>query len=88
MPTSVTLSPHFESFIRDQVESGRYNNVSEVVRAGLRLLEDAERQQAIQLQALKNDIATGKASGAPLAAEPVFDRLQAKYAKQATGQPR
>ena len=86
MPTSVALSPHFEAFIRDQVESGRYNDVSEVVRAGLRLLEHTERQQAIQLQALKNDIAAGKASGAPLAAEPVFDRLQAKYAKQATGQ--
>ncbi|MEI6721515.1 MAG: type II toxin-antitoxin system ParD family antitoxin, partial [Betaproteobacteria bacterium] len=27
MPTSVALSPHFETFIRDQVESGRYNNV-------------------------------------------------------------
>jgi antitoxin ParD1/3/4 len=88
MPTSVALSPHFEAFIRDQVKSGRYNNVSEVVCAGLRLLEDTERQQAIQLQALRNDIAAGKASGAPLAAEPVFDRLQAKYAKQATGQTR
>ena len=63
----------------DQVESGRYNNVSEVVRAGLRLLEDSERQKAIQLQGLRNDIAAGKASGATLAAEPVFDRLQAKY---------
>jgi antitoxin ParD1/3/4 len=49
------------------------------------LLEHTERQQAIQLQALKNDIAAGKASGAPLAAAPVFDRLQAKYAKQAIG---
>lgn len=38
MPTSVALSSHFESFIREQVETGRYNNVSEVVRAGLRLL--------------------------------------------------
>jgi antitoxin ParD1/3/4 len=46
MPNSVALSPHFETFIRGQVESGRYNNVSQVVRAGLRLLEDAERQQA------------------------------------------
>jgi antitoxin ParD1/3/4 len=73
MPTSVALSPHFETFIRDQVESGRYNNVSEVVRAGLRLLEDTERQQAIELQALRNDIAAGKASGAALAADPVFD---------------
>ncbi len=88
MPTSVALSPHFEAFIRDQVESGRYNNVSEVVRAGLRLLEDTERQQAIQRQALKTDIAAGKASGTPLAAEPVFDRLKDKYAKQASRQAR
>ena len=88
MPTSVALSPHFETFIRNQVESGRYNNVSEVVRAGLRMLEDAERQQAVQLQTLKNDIAAGMASGAALAAEPVFDRLQAKYAQQATRQTR
>jgi antitoxin ParD1/3/4 len=84
MPTSVALNPHFESFIRNQIESGRYNNASEVVRAGLRLLEDIESQHAIQLQALRNDIAAGKASGAALAAEPVFDRLQAKYALQAT----
>jgi antitoxin ParD1/3/4 len=88
MPTSVALSPHFESFIRDLVESGRYNNVSEVVRAGLRLLEDSERQQANQLQSLRNDIAAGKASGASLVAEPVFDRLQANYAQQATRQSR
>jgi antitoxin ParD1/3/4 len=88
MPTSVALSSHFETFIRNQVESGRYNNVSEVVRAGLRLLEDTERQQAIQLQSLINDIAAGKASGASLAADPVFDRLQAKYAQQATRQSR
>ena len=88
MPTSVALSSHFETFIRDQVESGRYNNVSEVVRAGLRLLEDTERQQAIHLQTLKNDIAAGKASGEALAADPVFDRLQAKYAQQATRQSR
>ncbi len=88
MPTSVALSPHFEAFIRDQVESGRYNNVSEVVRAGLRLLEDTERQQAIQRQALRNDIAAGMASGAPIAAEPVFDRLQAKYAQEVTRQAR
>jgi antitoxin ParD1/3/4 len=88
MPTSVALSPHFETFIRDQVESGRYNNVSEVVRAGLRLLEDTERQQTLQLQALRNDIAAGKASGSPLEAEPVFDRLEAKYARQAAGKSR
>jgi antitoxin ParD1/3/4 len=52
------------------------------------MLEDTERQHAIQLEALKNDIAAGKASGASLSAEPVFDRLQAKYAQQATRQSR
>jgi len=52
------------------------------------LLEDTERQQAIQLQPLRNDIAAGKASGAAHAAEPMFDRLQAKYAQQATRQAR
>ena len=88
MPTSVALSPHFETFIRDQVESGRYNNVSEVVRAGLRLLEDTERQKATELQALRNDIAAGKASGVALAADPMLDRLEAKYAQQATHQAR
>ena len=82
MPTSVALSPHFEKFVRDQVESGRYNNVSEVVRAGLRLLEDTERLQAIQLQALRAEIAAGKASGAALGADAVFDRLQDRYANQ------
>ena len=39
MPISVALNPYFETFVRDQVESDRYNNVNEVVRAGLRLLE-------------------------------------------------
>jgi len=52
------------------------------------LLEDTERQKAIELQALRNDIAAGKASGAALAADPVFDRLRAKYAQQATRQSR
>jgi antitoxin ParD1/3/4 len=52
------------------------------------LLEDTERKKATELQALRNDIAAGKASGAALAADPVFDRLQAKYAKQSTRQVR
>jgi antitoxin ParD1/3/4 len=80
MPTSIALSPHFETFIRNQVDSGRYNNVSEVVRAGLRLLEDSETQQAIRLAALKADINKGLNSGPGTPAEDVFDRLKAKYA--------
>ncbi|OWV88200.1 CopG family transcriptional regulator [Rhizobium sp. N122] len=39
---NVALGSHYDEFVRKQLESGRYNNASEVVRAGLRLLEDHE----------------------------------------------
>ena len=40
--TSISLGNHFDQFISGQLSTGRYKNVSEVVRAGLRLLEDEE----------------------------------------------
>lgn len=79
MPTSVALSPHFESFVKQQVTTGRFNNVSEVVRAGLRLLEDQEQLKALKLQELRSAIEAGAASGAGVDAEAVFDRLERKY---------
>ncbi len=42
MSTNVHLTPELERFTRECVEGGRYNNVSEVVRASLRMLQDAE----------------------------------------------
>ena len=83
MPTSVALSSHFETFVRNQVESGRYNNASEVVRAGLRLLEDQQKQAELQLEAMKAAIAAGLASGRSIPGDQVFDRLEAKYRAQA-----
>lgn len=82
MPTSVALGSHFEGFIREQVQMGRFNNVSEVVRAGLRLLEEGEQRRQLELEALRAEIAAGRASGMPKAADVVFDRLEAKYAAQ------
>ncbi|EFN0060158.1 type II toxin-antitoxin system ParD family antitoxin, partial [Escherichia coli] len=61
MPTSVSLSPYFETFIREQIESGRYNNTSEVIRAGLRALE--EREQQIKLESLQSAVTAGINSG-------------------------
>ncbi len=42
MATNVHLTPELERFARESVATGRYNNVSEVVRSGLRLLQEAE----------------------------------------------
>lgn len=43
--TNVHLTPELEAFARSCVEDGRYNNVSEVVRAGLRALQEAEERR-------------------------------------------
>ncbi|MBS0457256.1 MAG: type II toxin-antitoxin system ParD family antitoxin [Proteobacteria bacterium] len=83
MPTSVALGNHFETFIRDQLQSGRFNNASEVVRAGLRLLEEREERKQLELDALRTEIAAGRASGPAKSVDAVFDRLEAKYAAQA-----
>lgn len=57
--TSVALSDHFAAFIETQVKAGRYASASEVVRAGLRLLEENERR----VQALLDAIREGEESG-------------------------
>ena len=80
MPTSVALGAHFEEFIKKQLKSGRFNNASEVVRAGLRLLEDHEKLQALKHAELKAAIQAGIVSGPGVPAEAVFDRLEKKYA--------
>lgn len=58
--TSLSLGPHWEHFIKEEISSGRYGSASEVVRDALRQLED--RQQ--QLAALRAHLATGAAQAA------------------------
>ncbi|WP_437207204.1 type II toxin-antitoxin system ParD family antitoxin [Planctomicrobium sp. SH664] len=50
--TSVTLGDHFESFIDRQIASGRFSNASELIRSGLRLLEEQEQKREALIQAL------------------------------------
>lgn len=79
MPRSFALGNHFEHFIDAQLKSGRYNNASEVVRAGLRLLEDTERPNGLTMNELRRLIAEGGESGPGKSAAEVLDRLERKY---------
>ncbi len=56
---SYAVGKHFDKFIREQVQAGRYNNASEVVREGLRLVEEREAR----LRALREHIDTAIGRG-------------------------
>jgi len=57
--TSITLGVHFDDFIATQLNSGRYGSASEIVRAGLRLLED----NVTKLETLRQLLTEGENSG-------------------------
>jgi antitoxin ParD1/3/4 len=78
---SFALNEHYESFIKKQLDSGRYNNASEVVRAGLRMLEDFETSRE---RWLREDIPARMAQlladpGLGIPAETVLDRIEALH---------
>lgn len=62
MPTSVALTPHLESLTKRLVASGRYNNVSEVIRDSLRLLETKMKIDDAKLVALRDAAQQGFAA--------------------------
>jgi antitoxin ParD1/3/4 len=80
----VTLSPELERFAAEEVAAGRYRDISEVVRAGLSLLQRAEAEVAEFVSSLEHARVEGERDGL-LTAEQVEQRVQAAI-KDATAQ--
>ncbi len=75
---NVNLGPHFDRFVQEKLEEGRFQNASEVIRAGLRLLEDAEAAAQERRAAIRADLAARVQDGQPMVpAARVFDDLRA-----------
>jgi antitoxin ParD1/3/4 len=87
MASTVDLGAKLEAFVAKMVTSGRYNSKSEVLREGLRLLQDRETRLAALDAALARGVADADA-GRVTPAEEVFAKLRSKYqgmARKATG---
>ena len=74
--TSIVLGDHFDRFISTQIKHGRYGSVSEVVRQGLRLLEEHEQKIAALRQALIDGENSGEST--PLEIEDTIRKAKRK----------
>lgn len=79
--TSVSLGNYFEEFVQQSISDGRYKNASEVIRAGLRLLEEEENK----VIALRNAIQQGIESGIAEEFDHSTHLEQLKASKKANG---
>lgn len=82
MPSSYTLGEHFEEFVRRLVDSGRYASASEIMRDGLRLLEERENLREAKLVALREAIRDGMQSGPsePLDMDSILEEARQQHA--------
>ena len=76
MATSYSIGKHFESFIESLIESGRYSTASEVMRDGLRLIEEREQRRQAKLEALRTEIQKGFDSGPAEEVDDMFEWIK------------
>jgi antitoxin ParD1/3/4 len=86
MPSSYALGPRFEALMTELIKSGRYNSKSEILRDGLRMVEERETKFLSELEELREAVRLGAESGPGIPIEEVFDRLTAKYQQMAKDQ--
>jgi antitoxin ParD1/3/4 len=78
MAISADLGTHLETYVNELVTKGRYNSKSEVLREGVRLVQEREAKLAALDAAIARGLADAEA-GRLRPADEVFDRLEAKY---------
>ncbi len=79
MPSSYALGSHFEALMERLIQSGRYNSKSEILRDGLRVIEERESQREVALEELRAALREGLEDGPGIPADEVFAELEGRY---------
>lgn len=82
MASSYSIGKHFEEFVEGLIESGRYSTASEVLRDGLRLIEEREERRSAKLEALRAEIQKGIDSGPAEEVGDMFERIKSEGRKR------
>lgn len=75
--TSVSLGEHFDKFIKNEISSGRYKSTSEVIREGLRMLEQKQLRESTIRKAIQEGIDSGTISNFSI--DEFLKELEAKH---------
>ena len=87
MPTrNINLTPQMDSFVDEKIRTGQYANASEVLRAGLRALEQSELENEARLKALRYALQAGEDSG--IAEGAVIEEIRERIRRRATATER
>lgn len=87
MPTrNINLTPQMDQYVDGKIRSGKYGNASEVMRAALRALEQAEREDEARLEGLRVALVAGEKSG--VAKGDVFAEARQRIHERATAKKR
>lgn len=78
MPSSYSLGERYEKMMEDLIASGRFNSKSEVLRHGLRMVEESEARYLTELEELREAVRIGMESGPGIPAEEVRENLKAR----------